>query len=89
MKKQEENLDWTGVNFPATFSDINRFEGNNKIGVILFGTEQTNYRDKKTKQKIDKIIILRTPKEKYPKEIQLLLISDLNAGKKHYLLLKI
>ena len=78
----------TGVNFPATFHDIDKFERNNKIGVILFGAEQTNYRDRVTGEKMEEIIILRTPKEKYEKKVQLLLISDLNTGKKHYCVVK-
>ena len=72
LKKQTEKYKWDGVNFPATFYDIDKFERNNKIGVVLFGGEQTEYRDKETGEIVDEIIILRTPKEKYSKEVQLL-----------------
>ena len=50
---------------------------------MLFGVEQTNYRDKVAQEKMQEIIILRTPKEKYPKKVQLLLMFDLNNRKKH------
>ena len=88
MRKQAEGYNWEGVNFPATFHDIDKFERNNKIGVILFGAEQTNYRGKVTKEKVDEIIILRAPREKVKakKTVQLLLIS--NGKKKHYCVVK-
>ena len=34
--KQAEKLNWKGVNFSASFSDIDRFE-KNKISVIVLG----------------------------------------------------
>ena len=85
LKIQAENLKWDGINFLATFQGIDRFENNNEIDVILFGTEQTLKRDKRTNKKIDEII-LRTPKKEYEKVVQLLLISD--GKNKHYCVVK-
>ena len=54
----------------------------------MVGHHSIEYRDKETKEKIDEIIILRTPKEKVKAEktVKLLLIS--NGKKKHYCVVK-
>ena len=69
LKQQAETLNWKGVNFPSSFHDVETFERNNKIGVILFGV-------KKTWNEEEEIVILRTPKEKYSTKVKLLLITD-------------
>ena len=36
LKKLEDGYDYTGVNYPATFEDIKRFEDNNAIAVFVY-----------------------------------------------------
>ena len=76
LRKQAEKLNWKGVNFPALFSGIDRFEKNNKMSVIVLGYDTE-----------DEVSILRTPKEKNEKTVTLLLIKD-KDGNKHYCLVK-
>jgi hypothetical protein len=37
LKKVEDKYDWTGISFPATFNDIEKFEHNNKVCVNIYG----------------------------------------------------
>ena len=37
LKKVEDKYNWEGVNFPATFDDIQTFENNNKVCVNIYG----------------------------------------------------
>ena len=37
LQKQAEKLNCNGVNFPASFSDIDRFEKNNNIPIVVLG----------------------------------------------------
>ena len=73
---QAEEFNWKGVNFPTSFSSIDRFEKNDKISVIVLGYDTE-----------DEVSILRTPKEKNEKTVTLLLIKD-KDGNKHYCLVK-
>ena len=74
LEKQAEKLDWEGVNFPASFSDINRFEKNNNMSIVVLGYDTE-----------DGVSILRVPKENNEKTVILLLIKD-KDGNKHYCL---
>jgi hypothetical protein len=42
LRKQSEQLDWSGIEFPAATDDniIRRFEKNNNININLFGYEK-------------------------------------------------
>ena len=39
LKKYEEEFNWSGLEFPVSFRDINKFESRNKIGVNILGVE--------------------------------------------------
>ena len=76
LQEQAEELNWKGVNFPTSFSDIHQFEKNNKISLVVLGYDVK-----------DEVSILRVPKEKNEKTVALLLIKD-EDGNKHYCLVK-
>ena len=76
LQEQAEEFNWKGVNFPTSFSDIDRFEKNNKMSVVVLGYDVE-----------DGVSILRVPKEKNEKAVTLLLIKD-EKGNKHYCLVK-
>ena len=78
LKKINDKYDWTGVNFPATFTDIDKFEENNKVSVNIYehnGNKEINPIRLGTKQYI---------KNDY---INLLLIKDENDNG-HYVYIK-
>ena len=75
LKKHAEKYNWSNVKFPSSYHDIDMFEKNNNIGIVVFGVVEKR-----------EIIVLRIPKEKYSKQIKLLLIS--NGKKKHYCVVK-
>ena len=56
LQLQAEKVNWKGVNFPTSFSNIDRFEKNNNISIVVLGCSDE-----------DKKSILRTPKEKNEK----------------------
>ena len=37
LRDKAEKLDWTGINFPVSFHDIDIFENLNKISVMVLG----------------------------------------------------
>jgi hypothetical protein len=42
LKKVEDKYDYTGVNYPASFEDIERFEENNKVAVFVYYIDEEN-----------------------------------------------
>ena len=42
-KKYEEELDWSGLEFPVSFRDVNKFESRNEIEVNILGVETERY----------------------------------------------
>ena len=42
LKKIEDKYDYTGVNYPASFEDIERFEENNKVAVFVYYMDEEN-----------------------------------------------
>jgi len=75
LRKQAENLNWKGIEFPVAVSEnvISRFEKNNDISLNVFGYEKDVYPLHISKQQRDKIV-------------DLLLISD--GKNKHYCWIK-
>ena len=76
LRKKAEKLNFEGVNFPASFSDITRCEKNNNMSIVVLGYDTE-----------DKMYILTTHKEKSEKTVIFLLIKD-KDGNKHYCLVK-
>ena len=42
LKRYEGEFDWSGLEFPLSFRDINKFERNNEIGVNILAVENKN-----------------------------------------------
>ena len=76
LRRYEGDFDWSGLEFPVSFRDINKFERNNEIGVNILAVE-----NKKT-------YICRKVKD-YDRIVNLMLIADVeNPNKKHYIAIK-
>ena len=76
LKRYEKEFDWSGLEFPVSFRDINKFERNNEIGVNILAIE-----NKKT-------YICRKGKD-YDRIVNLMLMTDVeNPSKKHYVAVK-
>ena len=76
LKKYKEEFDWSGLEFPVSFRDINKFESGNETGVNILALENR------------KIYICRKGKD-YDRNINLMLITDIeNPDKKHYVAVK-
>lgn len=75
LRKQAENLDWSGIEFPVAVKEnvYGRFERNNNISLNVFG-----YRTF--------VFLMYVSKHQSDKVVELLLISDNN--KKHYTWIK-
>ena len=43
LKRYEGEFDWSGLEFPVSFRDINKFERNNEIGVNILAVENKKY----------------------------------------------
>ena len=43
LKRYEGEFDWSGLEFPVSFRDINKFGRNNEIGVNILAVENKNY----------------------------------------------
>ena len=39
LKKYEKEFDWSGLEFPVSFRDINKFKSRNEIGVKILAVE--------------------------------------------------
>ena len=39
LKRYEKEFDWSGLEFPVSFRDINKFERNNEIGINILAVE--------------------------------------------------
>ena len=74
LKKYEEGFNWSGLEFPVSFRDINKFESRNEIGVNILAVENR------------KIYICRKGKV-YNRNVNLLLITG-DSNKKHYIAVK-
>ena len=74
LKKYEEEFDWSGLEFPVFFRDINKFESRNEIGVNILAVENRE------------IYICRKGKG-YDKNVNLLLING-DSNKKPYVAVK-
>ena len=76
LRRYEEEFDLSGLEFPVSFRDINKFERNNEIGVNILAVE-----NKKT-------YICRKGRD-YNRIVNLMLIADVeNPNKKHYVAVK-
>ena len=77
LKKYKEEFDWSGLEFPVSFRDINKFESRNEIGVNILAVENR------------KIYICRKGKH-YDRNVNLMLITGdyENHNKKHYVAIK-
>ena len=76
LRRYEGDFDWSDIEFPASFRDINKFERNNEIGVNILAIE-----NKKT-------YICRKGRD-YNRIVNLMLIADVeNPNKKHYVAVK-
>ena len=76
LRRYEEEFDWSDIEFPVSFRDINKFERNNETGVNILAVE-----NKKT-------YICRKGRD-YNRIVNLMLIADVeNSNKKHYVAVK-
>ena len=76
LKRYEGEFDWSGLEFPVSLRDINKFERNNEIGVNILAIENK------------KIYICRKGKD-YDRIVNLMLIANVeNPNKKHYVAVK-
>ena len=76
LKRYEGEFDWSGLEFPVSFRDINKFERNNEIGVNILAVENK------------KIYICRKGRD-YDRIVNLMLIANVeNPNKKHYIAVK-
>ena len=73
LRRYEDNFDWDGMKFPASFRDIKRFESRNEITINILAFERKQ------------IYICRKGKE-YDRVANLMLITDHNN--KHYVVIK-
>ena len=76
LRRYEREFDWSGLEFPLSLRDINKFERNNEIGVNILAVEHR------------KIYICRKGRD-YDRIVNLMLIADIvNPNKKHYVAVK-
>ena len=76
LKRYEGEFDWSGLEFPVSLRDINKFERNKEIGVNILAIENK------------KIYIYRKGKD-YDRIVNLMLIANVeNPNKKHYVAVK-
>ena len=76
LRRYEGDFDWSDIEFPVSFRDINKFERNNEIGVNILAVESK------------KIYICRKGRD-YNRIVNLMLITDVeNPNKKHYIAVK-
>ena len=76
IKKIEDHLDWSMMNFPINFNDIDKFEKKNNISINIIGLNDNGSYVPMRPTKIINAI----------KEIDLLLIND--GEKWHYVVIK-
>ena len=74
LRRYEGDFDWSGLEFPVSFRDINKFERNNEIGVNILAVE-----NKKT-------YVCRKGKD-YNRIVNLMLIADVENPEKNITLL--
>ena len=76
LRRYEGEFDWSDIEFPVSFRDINKFERNNEIGANILAVENK------------KIYICRKGKD-YDRIVNLMLTADVeNPNKKHYVAVK-
>ena len=76
LRRYEGDFDWSDIEFPVSFRDINKFERTNEIGVNILAVEKK------------KIYICRKGRD-YDRIVNLMLIADVeNPNKKHYVAVK-
>ena len=76
LRRYEREFDWSDIEFPVSFRDINKFERNNEIGVNILAVENK------------KIYICRKGRD-YNRIVNLMLIADVeNPNKKHHVAVK-
>ena len=76
LKRYEKEFDWSGLEFPVSFRDKNKFERNNEIGVNILAVENK------------RIYICRIGKD-YDRIVNLMLIASVeNPNRKHYVAVK-
>ena len=73
LRRYEDDFDWTGIKFPASFRDIKRFESRNEITINILAFERKQ------------VYICRKGRE-YNRVANLMLITDHNN--KHYVVIK-
>ena len=74
MRKDSEKFDWSGIEFPVSLKQIDKFENNNNYAINVFGYEY------------DVVYPLRISEKKNEKVINLLLIA--NEETNHYCWIK-
>ena len=68
LRRYEGDFDWSDIEFPVSFRDINKFERNNEIGVNILAVENK------------KIYICRKGRD-YNRIVNLMLIADVKKPK--------
>ena len=70
LRRYEGDFDWSDIEFPVTFRDINKFERNNEIGINILAIENK------------KIYICRKVRD-YNRIVNLMLIADVENPNKN------
>ena len=73
LRRYEDDFNWTGIKFSASFRDINKFESRNEITINILAFE-------------DKKVYICEKGKEYDRVANLMLITDNN--KKHYVAIK-
>ena len=91
MKKDSEKFDWTGIEFPVSLKQIDKFENQNNYAINVFGYERVVYPlriSKKNEQVINLLLIAdeETNHFCWIKNMSRLLSSDVSKhhGKRHF-----
>ena len=91
MRKDSEKFDWTGIEFPVSVKQIDKFENQNNYAINVFGYEKVVYPLRISKKKDQVINLLLIADEEtnhycWIKNMSRLLSSDVSKhhGKRHF-----
>ena len=91
MREDSEKFDWSGIEFPVSLKQIDKFENNNPYAINVFGYERVVYPlriSKRDKQVINLLLIANEENNHFCwiKNMSRLLSSDVSKhhGKRHF-----
>ena len=91
MRKDSEKFDWTGIEFPVSLKQIDKFENQNNYAINVFGYEKVVYPlriSKKNEQVINLLLIANDETNHYCwiKNMSRLIYGDVSKhhGKRHF-----